>query len=280
MQDIEVSIKLSGSINTNPSGITKLLNYYNELYKYTNKSVVLDLTELTWIDANLSALLNALTYRLVKENNLKFFIDHKFLATKFSVLIRNGLMPSETETRDNRLTTLELKQFLPIEQREFAKYVNQQLMCHRGLTTKIEERFKNRIKRDLIEISTNILAHAQTNDPFFVCGQYYPTKEKFIFTMVDLGIGFLGPINKIDPEVLTDFHAIKWALNGNSTKIEADGGLGLSSILDYFQNHAGDFHICTGNSYWSKSSEKTFKVGNTRLLNPFRGTFVSLCFDY
>ncbi|MEB0279897.1 hypothetical protein [Mucilaginibacter sp. 10B2] len=277
MEDVGISVKLSGWIKTNSLGLTKLLTFYEEISAYRDTYVQVDFSELKWIDANMSALLNALEYKLEKENNIKLFTDMDYLANNFSVLFRNGALTDDgIVIRDTQLTTLPFKLFFPLEQKEFAHYVNEELMKHRGLAEKIDERFKNRIKRDLIEISTNIYRHAQTTDPFFVCGQYYPQKATFIFTMVDVGVGFLKPIQNQDTSVKTDFEAIKWALNGNTTKSEAGGGLGLSGILDYFQNNRGDFHICTGNSYWTKSSE----LGNTKIRLPFKGTFVSLCFNY
>ncbi len=48
-----------------------------------------------------------------------------------------------------------------------------------------------KIQHDLIEVLLNIKLHAQTTDPFFVCGQYYPMRKDLILTMIDLGIGFI-----------------------------------------------------------------------------------------
>jgi len=277
MTDESITIKLSGWIKTNSTGLNHLLSFYHALAKYRDVNVLVDFSELKWIDANMIALFNAVEYKLNKENNITLVTDMDYLASKFSVLFRNGAVSDDSiAISDVQLTTLPYKIFFPLEQKEFAVYVNDQLMQHRGVAHKIEERFKNRIKRDLIEISTNIFRHAQTTDPFFVCGQYYPKNRAFIFTMVDLGVGFLRPINAFDPTIVTDYEAIKWALNGNTTKTDENGGLGLSGILDYFQDNGGDFHICTGYTYWSKSSDNP----SQRLKHPFLGTFVSLCFNY
>lgn len=57
--------------------------------------------------------------------------------------------------------------------------------------TSLPKNMRIKIQHDLIEVLLNIKLHAQTTDPFFVCGQYYPMRKDLILTMIDLGIGFI-----------------------------------------------------------------------------------------
>lgn len=101
--------------------------------------------------------------------------------------------------------------------------------------------------------------------------------------MVDLGQGFLPKIeNATNGKIANSLDAIKWALNGNSSKVALEnipGGLGLSRILKYCEEHNGQLDIISGNGYWSSDYENTIFKGGRELGNhAFVGTTINLSF--
>ena len=157
------------------------------------------------------------------------------------------------------------------------------MLCHRGIA-KIDLHVKKRIQSDLIEVFQN-LRHAKTEDPCFICGQFYPTKNFFILTMIDLGVGFLAPIQDYTKgSINTDIEAIRWALSGKSILVNDPskemGGLGLEGILQYCKDNNGVFQIYTGNDFWGTDLENTIWQGCNSLKHRFKGSMLNLFFNF
>jgi hypothetical protein len=285
IQPEELSIpvlKLEGDILTSSSGFDKLIKLYYDAAQFTNTEITLDCYDLNWIDANLASFLSAIEYRLVKENKVSFRGDYEFFSKKFGVLFRNGwLKPEEgIVINDVQNTTLPCRYFLPNQEREFCEYINEHLLVHRGMPEIIESKRK-KIESDLIEIRNNIFQHANTEDPFFVCGQFFPKLEYLIFTMVDLGVGFLKPINEFtEGAITTTKDAIVWALNGNSITGNKLAGLGLQGICEYMNSNKGTLQICSGNVLWATDLEASVLGPDRILRQEFKGSVLSLWFKY
>jgi hypothetical protein len=277
MKNIPV-LSLKGEIFTNYSGIKQLFRLYHQGRDFSNLTLSIDMYKLEWIDANLSSLFYAILYKLAVENNLRFSTDVSYLKNKFDVLFRNGFFVNEEEVIDERKSTVVLKEFLPGDDKAYISYIEHDLMNHRGMP-KFSKEVKQGILNELIEVYTNIGLHARTDHPFFVCGQYYPKQENLIFTIVDLGVGFLTPINEKIPAIDNDFDAIMWALEkSNTTKVGTPGGLGLYQLRKYCENNNSDMQILTGDIFWS--SELASTVFDFRKFpQPFVGTTINLIFS-
>ena len=274
-----VVIEIKGSIRTDFSGIQKLYGFYMEASKHINQTIFLDFYKLNFLDGNLCALFLSMMYRLQINNNLKFSTDHEFIKNRFNVLARNGFIKLEEAISDQQKSTVCLQHFHTDNLDEFLRYVEQDLMSHRGLNLKEEESYK--IIDSLIEIATNIEIHSNTNEPFFACGQYYPENGVLKFSMVDLGNGFLPAIEaKTIGQISTNFEAIEWALkNGNTTKMNEPGGLGLSDLRKYFANNNGHLQIVTGDAFWSSEFDGS-RIKFQQFGAPCLGTMINLLFSY
>lgn len=282
-----VVVKLSGDIRTDFSGIKQLLGFYHTCREHTNTTIYIDFYHLRWIDANLSSLFESILHKLSKENGLLFSTDIDFLKTAFDILFRNGFLKSDEEIKDDRESCVRARSFECKDKSGFVKYIEEDLMTHRGMPPSLNEdkNLKEKIIEDLIEIFCNANFHANTSEPFFVAGQYYPSKKQLKFTMVDLGDGFLPRINKATKgEIVTSLAAINWALAGNSSKLELDktsGGLGIKSMYNYCQKNNGELEIVTGDGYWS-STYANIAFKNGRLLggSPYVGSIINLTFQH
>jgi hypothetical protein len=264
------------NISTNPEGHKVLTDFYNTYKEVADKEIILDFSRLSWIDANLCAFFGAILHDLKEENRHSFFVDGEEIKRKLDVLMRNGFVvdiDGQPLMNDDRYSTARLTKFYKHQDTEFITYISNDLLSHRALES--HSGLKYNLIDHFAELFANIETHAKTDKPIFVCGQYYPHRGVFKFTIVDLGIGFFEPINGYTKgSVKTCKGAIEWALQGNSTKKDATGGLGLTSIYQYCVENDGGFHIVTGDAYWGNNigTQSVVKV------NPFLGTTIHLSF--
>ena len=142
---------------------------------------------------------------------------------------------------------------------------------------KIDPDSKNKMIDKFLEMYSNVQIHARSNDrPVFGCGHYLENDHKLHFTLVDLGVGYLVPIEEHTRGLIcTSEAAIQWALQGNSTKKDAPGGTGLVDLASYCMDTGSNLHIITGNSYWGNDVNS----GNALIINPFKGTTLHMMFN-
>jgi hypothetical protein len=272
-------VHISGEICTDPSGHKKLMEFYKVVSEYNNEKISIDFYKLEWIDANLSALLQAMLYSLTRKNNLLFSTDFNFLLSKFDILFRNGFLEGEETSPIHSYaeSAVPLASFLPTEKDKFIQYIKRDLLEHKGMPS-IEPNLKSILIESFLEIFTNINIHADTKEPLFACGQYFPKKGILKFTFLDLGIGYLKNIETYTKgKIKTSKEAIKWAIvEGNSTKKDGTpGGLGLVDILNYCKKYNGTLQIITGDAYWGTDLGL---LESRKVAYPFPGTTINLTF--
>lgn len=267
--------KFTGQINTTYLGYKKLLNFYIFSRRIKDDIISLDFYDLSWIDANMSVILQAMMHKLFNENNLTFSTDANYLKSQFPILFKNGFAWEIDKLPDTYGTTIELTQFeFGKDDEKFKDYIKNDLMGHRGLEC-LDKKIANQIRGNLFEIYCNI-EHSKSVE-VYACGQYFPNKKVLKFTLLDLGVGYLKPINNKHKEIETHSNAIEWAIQeGNTTRVGVPGGGGLPDIIEYFDtDDKGKFEIITGNAYWTSLS--TFPI--RKMKNIFCGTIINLVFN-
>jgi hypothetical protein len=274
------TLKLKHSIYTDFSGYKQLASFYHTATNYADTQIEICFRDLEWFDANLSSLLHAMLHKLNKERGLTFVTNTDIIHDRFDVLCRNGFINTGRAVKDVRNSTLPNHQFDPSDKHGFVSYVERYLLDHRGMP-RLTADLHNQILDDMIELYSNINYHSNTTDPCFVCGQYYPTQGFLVFTLTDLGDGFLPKIQrKTNGAVNTSLDAIHWALKGNSTKEGAPGGLGLKNMYQYLKQNKGILQVVTGNGYWGNDMENTFFNEGRILPEAFTGTTINLFFKH
>lgn len=285
MEQLErIVFRLEDKIITNYTGYNQLSRFYHFCLGQPHSSVIdIDFTNVGWFDGNLCALLWAIMYKLKNSFGHTFTTDERQIKERFDVLFRNGFFKGDEPTFDDRKSTVPIHAFNCNDKEGFCKYVDDELLSHRGIPTSLDEALKEKIREDLLEVFCNTNYHANTHDPFFVGGQYYPRQGYLKFTMVDLGDGFLPRIKKATAsKITTNVEAILWALQGNSSKIILDqcpGGLGIQSMWKYCREHNGILQIISNNGFWSSDLENTIFEGGRELPTPFLGTTINLLFQ-
>lgn len=273
------------SIYTDFSGNSSLLGFYNFAKSYSNCWITLNFDGINFMDANLCSLLYSIIFDLRVRKNVKTFIDFKAVKTDLNVFNRNGFLTHVAGNQfvfkpfDNRDSTIPLLAVSQDDVDGFCGYIEKDFLHQRGLDA-IKFQDKERVKSSYFEIFENVSLHANTSDPIFVCGQYFPKQSELKFTFVDLGEGFLKKIaefTKNTERITTSSKAIDWAVSGNSTKKGVKGGTGLNSIFKFCMKTGGSIHILSGDCYYNITNKS---ITTHAIPSYFKGTTIHLIFRY
>lgn len=270
------TVSLSGTISTTVYGYTALRKFYKNCQHRYDSRVVLNFNRLKWIDANMVAVLGGILFKLRKENKLKFEVLPGADINILKTLSNNGFLKTKRNPFKETGTAIKFKFFSPGQEDNFVKYIEKDFLDFDGIVVNNDSR--EVIIGAMIEIFNNYDLHSGSEYPFFVCGQYYPTKKILKFTCFDLGCGFLPPIQKKKLNIVAPAEAVLWAVKaGNSTKTDTPGGCGLSDLKEELYNNNGALEIITGNAYirFTKKDGKEFVNPLTMDLSKF-GTAINL----
>lgn len=237
------------------------------------EEVQLDMSEVTWFDANMSAPLGALLYGTSRNWNTATLVGLRPRVR--DILTKNGFLSAYGggKAPDTWGTTIRYQRFEPKDDRFFAAYAQSHLKG-KGIP-RMTGALRKKLLESIFEIFNNAVAHSETKLGIFACGQFYPRKHKLDFSVADLGMGIrenLSRRRKIDLDALA---AIKWALTGtNTTKTDAiPGGLGLKLLRDFIELNRGRIQIVSDAGYWEFAAGKAH---GRALPHPFPGTVVNV----
>lgn len=272
------------NIHTDATGLKQLLAFHKMCREHTDCTIPVSLANVQWMDGNMCAVLAGLLYSLSKEKNLTFSFNSQEVAEKFNnILLRNGFLNIEMRGRPRKGdgTALPFHAFDPTDKDGYISYLFDVLLVHDGMPKFTDDEL-GKIVDDLTELLSNINLHAKTDYPFFICGQYYPKTKKVKLTVTDIGVGFLPKIAAhTNNEINNAKDAVLWAVNGNTTKTDATGGINLRRMKEYFIQTDGEMHIITGNAYWNTANIGTvfYPDGIMEMPQEILGTTVHLVFN-
>jgi len=264
------NVKLD-NIDTSFESYQQLINLYSECKNIYFSDIEIEISK--WFAANLSSPLGGVVDKLV--NNLN---DIKF-KTEYSIeriLKKNNFLShfGYDKINDSNNTTIEYLKLKPSDSRYFHEYIINELINRKELPEMSNE-LNKKISESIFEIFTNAQIHSQS-DFIYVCGQFFPAKHKIEFTITDMGIGFKNIINNRFKKGLSSTQAIDWAINdGNSTKKNVTGGIGLAILKEFIIENKGKFQIISDDGFYQLSNnheeKKLFK-------NKFPGTIINMQF--
>ena len=279
MQDNRYIVN-SLSVETNHLGVSELLRFYIEANKLSYSTITLDLTECIHIDANLSALILAISHKLQLKNKVRVFVEFN---KSQNIFFRNGLVShlqgkgNNNQYGDSRESTIPLKIFNPDEDESFCSYLSNDFFSHRSLIN-VPLATKQSLRSHYLEIFNNVWLHANTSLPIFSCGQFFPEKNILKFTLIDIGDGFLKKINvNTNGRIDNDKSAIIWATEGlNTTKDVSTfgpGGTGLKLLKKYCLENNGSLHISSGSGYVNMLNGRTLEYNLPCI---FQGSIINI----
>ncbi len=144
----------------------------------------------------------------------------------------------------------------------------------------------NTIRESLIdcifELFENAYFHGKANY-IYTCGQFFPKKEKLIFSIVDFGKTI--PENVLKKEFFSqDCECIDWAMGyQNSTKELVNGypgGSGLFLLEKFIGERNGWLQIVSRKGIYEKRFNNDTIIYKDDLLYGFPGTVITFCIEY
>jgi hypothetical protein len=240
-------------IRSDYNGFAQLISLFEQQKECVFDEIVVDMSQLSWFDANMCSPLGALLYHSSRRaNTIKL---ENIANTVYIILSKNGFLSNygKDSIRDIYGTTIEYKRFEPKDDRYFNAYLGKQF-AGKGLPEMTTELLK-KFRESIFEVFSNSVIHSQTPYGVFSCGQYFPKNNHLDFTITDLGIGIYKNVKQTIGLSLFPEQAIQWAMEkGNTTKRgPIPGGLGLKLLRDFITINKGMIQIASDGGYWALS---------------------------
>lgn len=223
---------------------------FSKLYKAL-KDIKFDVIEIdlkNWFGANMSAVLGSILDNVSPTNQIKITSDNQKV---LEILKKNGFLANYGYEKrlDTNNTTIKYLKLPKADSRFFNSYVMNELLSRSDLPS-MTDGLKKKIAESIYEIFVNAQMHSGT-EYIYTCGQFYPKKHVIEFTIVDTGQGFKKTINDRFNCNMNSLQAIKWALiDGNTTKQDVSGGLGLSLLTEFIKLNNGRFQIVSDDGFY------------------------------
>jgi len=231
------------------------------------------LSRLVLFEANMAAPLGVVLNKLTDALKIVTVVDVPEMVEQ--ILLRNGFLatfgypPATTKSR----TALPYQRFKLQDSSLFAQYLREHLPG-KGIPT-MSTGLGKLFQQSLFEVFENAIFHSGSPIGVFVCGQFFPIKQRVDITIADAGITIPRKVNETFGWNLSATGALAWALtDGNTTKREGKpGGVGLKFLRDFVTKNGGRLQIASGGAYWELNAGAD---SIQSLSNPFPGTVVNL----
>ncbi len=275
-----IIITLPKNIKSDFEGYNYFLSTMAEIKSYNFSTITFDFIDVKFFEANLCAILGTI-FEYLEHNNKIINLINFSNSRVLNVLRKNEfLVPyGFGKVSDNYDTTLVYKKFNPSADRDFYKYIQEQLLNKSDFPSH-SELLGKKILENIFELYENARTHGLCNY-IHTCGQFFPNKpdKPFHFTIVDKGITIKENVIKFLQNDICAEKAISWAMiKGNTTKTGSNpGGLGLSIIFEFIQKNGGKIQIVSSDGYYEFANNKIIEL---KCNSSFDGTIVNLKFNF
>ena len=257
------------NIGAFPYSYEQFSQFYNQTKDMFFEHISVQLCE--WFGANMSAVLGAILDKL-STNSITITSDNSKI---IEILRKNTFLANYGYPvfPDKNHTTVRYLKLKASDSRYFGDYVMNELLSKQDFPN-MSEGLKQKIFESIYEIFVNAQMHSRT-EFIYTCGQFFPNKNEIEFTIVDSGIGFKKKIVEQFGIPVNSIQAIRWALvNGNTTKQDAPGGIGLAVLTDFIKMNKGKFQIVSDDGFYEVGETVSSQI----LHYPFPGTVVNMKF--
>ena len=263
-----------GDIRHDKRGFSKLAGLNAQTEDCFLDEIEIDMKSTRWIDAEMCSALGAVTHRMADDLNSVQLIN--MIPVVQQILSKNGFLRfyGHSQVPDHWDTTISFSHFNVSEVRDFGQYVDTEFV-NRPEMPEMSTGLTREFRKNLFELFSNSVVHANSHLGIFGCGQYYPSRKRLNFCLTDLGVGFRKNVCKFLNRNLEPEQAIDWATQGaNTTKRgKIPGGLGLKLLIDFIDLNGGNIQIASDAGYWRRQHGSTFKAN---IRHPFPGTVVNI----
>ncbi len=273
-----MKIKIPNKITSELYGYNQIIRFIKNASDIKNTTIELDFELVSFLEANLCAVLGVCFEILEKNGNEIKLINLQpkveRIMRKNTFLIKYGY----EALNDFYQTTITYQKFTPDNDEGFNNYITQQLLAMPGFPSHSKALGKA-ILRNIFEIFENARTHGSC-EYIHTCGQYFPKKtdKPLHFTIVDKGVNIQENVRDYLKKNIKADEAIKWAMQkGNTTKVgDTSGGLGLNVIFEFIKLNNGKIQVISADGFYEfdKGEERVTLMSST-----FSGTIVNLRFN-
>ena len=262
------------TIRHNRRGFAALANLHAQTEHCFVDDVEIDMRSTNRFDGDMCAAFGAILYSLGDSLNAISLTNINSKVEK--ILSKNGFLShyGRQEMPDRWGTTDFYERFDVGDDRYFSAYIEHGLI-RRPEMPKMSAGLLKKFRESVFEIFSNAVLHSHTELGIFSCGQFFPARNRFDFTVADLGIGIRKNVCDNLRQDLSPVDALIWATQEHNTtkRGKVPGGLGLTLLSEFIDLNGGCIRIVSDAGYWRRKNKRT----NTSLLGqPFPGTVVSV----
>jgi len=217
----------------------------------------LSFSRVAFFDANMAAPLGVVLSRIANDLNAVEIVDVPVMVER--ILRKNGFLTHYGYQRleDTNRTTMPFRRLQLSDEGLFADYVNRQLRG-KGIP-RMSAGLGRVFKKKVFEVFQNAVIHSASELGVFVCGQFFPQKQRLDLTIADAGIGIRDKVRQFfRTDKISSVAAIRWALQDqNTTKPGPQpGGLGLKFLHEFVCLNKGRIQIASRFGFYELNKGK------------------------
>ena len=271
-------ITIPNDIKSEFEGYDYIITWINKYKDIKNTEIIFDFGYVTFLEANLCALIGTIFEMLESKNNK---ISVQNIKPRVETILRKNefLLPFGFEKiLDSYATSLKYRKFTPKDDLGFNQYIRNELL-NKPQFPSHSDKLGKEITRNIFEIYENARTHGQC-DYIHTCGQFYPKKQDkpLHFTIVDKGVNIKQNVSAYFNKDIEATDSIIWAMKkGNTTKTgDTSGGLGLAVIFEFIKLNRGKIQVISSDGFYEFKNEViiTKKLGSI-----FDGTIINIKFN-
>lgn len=262
------------TIQSNQVGFERLAELAKATAKLRADRLELDFSHVGLFDANMAAPLGAVLARVADRFNAVEIVNVPELIER--VLRKNGFLVQYRyqSMEDATRMAIPFRRLQRTDEGLFEDYLQHHLKG-KGIP-RMTEGLGKVFKQKIFEVFQNAVIHSESEQGIFVCGQFFPQKQRLDLTIADAGIGIRESVRRyFHDRHISSVPAIRWALQeGHTTKKgKQPGGLGLKFLHDFARLNKGIIHIVSRFGFYEfKNGQESF----VKMAGDYPGTVVTL----
>lgn len=233
------------TVHSRQDGYERLAELARETTSLEASRLELDFSQVGFFDANMAAPLGAMLAQVADRFNAIEVVNVPEMVER--ILRKNGFLTHYRYPAldDSNRTTIPFRRLQRSDEGLFSDYVQRHLRG-KGIP-QMSNGLGKLFKKKIFEVFQNAVIHSESELGIFVCGQFFPQKQRLDLTIVDAGIGIRENVRRFLGTKISSVAAISWALQeGHSTKIGPQpGGLGLKFLQDFVRLNKGRIQIAS-----------------------------------
>lgn len=274
----EIIFSFEKNLNNDKATYSKLIELYHILNALDQKKIILDFSNITFLSANLLAILGCCVDSTMTKRNHKIALRNLHPEIK-AVMQKNGFNRYFTwnnlDDQYHNIMNYDIFKSTTEHLVDFERYLLLNVFSRNNLPV-MNSAYKNSIIDNFLEMFNNVIDHANSSY-VYVCGQFFPKSKNLCFSIVDIGKTIAENVTSYlrAASLSVPGNTLEWAIiPGNSTKaLEAPGGLGFSTLLDFLKHNNGSFILISDKElYELQAGKERFDI----LTQPFPGAIVTI----